>query len=264
MPTTSTRDVEKGSFHHQDHDDIRRSPIQFTPEQYERLFLQPGGRAPSAGNLAQTFGNPTPLAIMSHLLVLTPTACFLMGWGGANATSLVSIVGAYYLVGGLGLVIAGVMEWILGNTFPFIVFVTFGGFWMSLGTLQDPLHGIAAAFTGGATSVAYNKGLMFYFAFWAVTCLVYFMASLRTNVVFSVIFITLFCTFILLSAAFGQMGDGDVSSAATLLKAAGSFAWVCICFAWYLIVALVFGSVDMPMVLPLGDLSGFMAKRKTA
>ncbi|THV02564.1 hypothetical protein K435DRAFT_775541 [Dendrothele bispora CBS 962.96] len=260
ISNTHHNDIEKGFVHHHENSGNFRPPIQLTPEQYEQLFLQPGGRAP-VGDLSQRFGNPTALGIVSHLLSLTPTAAYLMQWGKADATSLVAMVGPYYFIGGLGLVLSGVMEWVLGNSFPSVVFISFGGFWLSLGALNDPEHAITGAFPQGASSVAYNDGLMFYFAFWAVACLVYFLGSLRTNLVFAMIFFSLIFTFVLLSAAYSQLGDGDTDTALKLLKAAGAFAWVCICVAWYLLLSLIFAVVDMPIALPLGDLSRLWRKR---
>ncbi|KAK7466208.1 hypothetical protein VKT23_004931 [Stygiomarasmius scandens] len=270
---SSNNDLEKGSTQQFD-----RPPIQLSSEQYEKLFLQPGGRAPT-GTLSYRFGNPTPLPILGYLLVLTPTACYLMDWGGADATSLVAICGPFYFLGGLCMVIGGVMEWILGNTFPFVVFTSFGGFWyvvphpplpnvlkhlhprLSLGVINDPMHAVASAYSGGAAAVAYNKGLMFYFVFWAVTVTIFFVGSLRTNVVFALIFFTLIPTFIFLAAGYGRLGLGDADYARTLLKAAGAFAFANVCFAWYLITSLIMRTVEMPFTLPVGDLSHFLAKR---
>ncbi|THV06387.1 hypothetical protein K435DRAFT_773336 [Dendrothele bispora CBS 962.96] len=249
-------DIEKGSSTHFD-----RPPIQLTPEQYEKLFLQPGGRAPT-GTLSYRFGNPTPLAVLCYLLLLTPTACYLMGWGGSDPTSMVTLVGPFYFLGGVGMVVSGVMEWILGNTFPFVVFTSFGAFWLSLGALQDPLHAIASAYADGSSAVPYNKGIMFYFIFWTVTVTIYFVGSLRTNVVFVLIFFTLIPTFSFLAAGYGQLGNGYLDLAKTLLKAAGAFAFANVCIAWYLVTSLIMATVDMPFTLPVGDLSGFLAKRK--
>lgn len=70
-----------------------------------------------------------------------------------------------YWMGGLGLVIAGLLEFVLGkyvffssvcpsshtdtfllpSTFPSVVFVTFGSFWLSFGFLLQPTQGIATA-----------------------------------------------------------------------------------------------------------------------
>ena len=70
-----------------------------------------------------------------------------------------------YFVGGLGLTLAGIFEWVLGkyvlnsklalhlhavadlffsaSTFTSVVFITFGGFWISFGYLLQPLQNIA-------------------------------------------------------------------------------------------------------------------------
>jgi uncharacterized protein len=101
-------DVEKGASHL---DSGMRPPIQLTPEQYERLFVQPGGIAPAVP-LSQKFGNPTPLGMVCYLLCLTPTVCYYMQWGKSNTASLTTMVGPYYFIGGPGMFITGVMEWV--------------------------------------------------------------------------------------------------------------------------------------------------------
>ncbi|KAF5334868.1 hypothetical protein D9758_014279 [Tetrapyrgos nigripes] len=263
MATTSNSDIEKGSAGHLNETaNGSRPPVQLTPEQYEKLFLQPGGRAPQ-GTFALRFGNPTPLPILGYLLCLTPTACYLMQWGGADSTSMVTLCGPFYFVGGLTMVVGGVMEWILGNTFPFVVFVVFGTFWLALGVTNDPMHNITAAYnsTGGAASVAYNNGVMFYFIFWALTVAIFCVGALRTNLVFVGIFFTLIFTFAFLAAGYGFVANGNLSYANTMLKAAGAWAFANVAIAWYLFSALILASVDMPFSLPVGDLSGFLKRR---
>jgi len=271
MPPTDARngvrhDNEKGSVHmeeHASHQPIPHNPIQLTPAQYERLFFQPGG-GPRRGDLSnpRQFGNPTAFAIISYLLALTPTVCILMSWDGTAPTSLTSIIGDFYFIGGLGMTIGGVFEWVLGNTFPFVVFSTFGGFWLSLGVLFDPSKGIASAFPGGTTSPAFNHGVQFYFTFWAILCGLYFIAAVRTNVVFMYVFFTLVMTFAFLAAAYRQSGLGNASMSLTFLKTAGAFGFANIVGGWYLAVVLIFAAVEMPFFLPVGDLSGFLQKRK--
>lgn len=115
--------------------------IQLTNEQYERMFFQPGGPN-RKHDLSAQFGNPTPLAVISFLMCISPTSCFLLGFDLTTGTSPVALIGVYYLFGGLGLFISGILEWvcltawfriistsrlltlfllyqILGNTFPF-------------------------------------------------------------------------------------------------------------------------------------------------
>lgn len=43
-----------------------------------------------------------------------------------TVTRLTSLSGAYFFLGGLFLTLGGIGEWIMGNTFPAIVFTSFG------------------------------------------------------------------------------------------------------------------------------------------
>lgn len=56
--------------------------ITISPEQFERLYLQPYGKV--KGDLRATVGNPTPLALGGFVMALTPLSCQLMGWRGSG------------------------------------------------------------------------------------------------------------------------------------------------------------------------------------
>ena len=64
-------------------------------------------------------------ALVGFLLSLTPLSCILMGWRGAGGSGA-SDTAAYFFFGGLLMVIGGVLEWLIGNTFPSVVFTSFG------------------------------------------------------------------------------------------------------------------------------------------
>lgn len=53
---------------------------------------------------------------------------------------------------------------ILGNTFPFAVFIIYGTHWGSLAFQQDPTHGIASSFEnyGGPNGAPYNSSQSFH------------------------------------------------------------------------------------------------------
>ncbi|GAA6005213.1 acetate uptake transporter family protein [Rhodotorula paludigena] len=237
----------------------RQISVQLTSEQFERLYLQPGGTK-AKGDLAKRFGNPTPLGIASFLLCLTPFSCYLMGWVGTSTAAAATLVGAMYFMGGLGLTLAGIFEWVLGNTFTSVVFITFGAFWLSFGFLLEPSQGIASALD--ATSVEYNGGIAMYLIWWSVLVLIYLVASLRTNAVFVALFTFLEITFWILSAVYIKSAYGDTSNINALLKAAGAFAFLTTAMGWYLQVVLIFDSVGIPIKLPVGDMSTFMARRR--
>ncbi|GAA5989817.1 hypothetical protein JCM10908_002332 [Rhodotorula pacifica] len=239
----------------------RQISVQLSPEQFERLYLQPGGTK-AKGDLAKRFGNPTPLGIASFLLCLTPFSCFLMGWTGVSTAAAATLVGAMYCVGGVGLTLAGIFEWVLGNTFTSVVFITFGGFWFSFGFLLQPLQNIATDL--GATSVEYNGGIAIYLAWWGVLVLIYLIASLRTNAVFVALFTFLDIAFWLLTAIYIKLAHGDVSHISAYLKAAGAFSFLTTLCGWYLEVVLIFDSVGIPVKLPVGDLSNLMTRRRHA
>lgn len=142
MASNSVNDLEKASIEEIEVSkrSDQRSPIQLTSEQYERLL-----RYPAYIPLAKNLGNPTPLGMITFILVQAPSAFIQMGWGNTTVGANTALFGTYYMVGGLGLIIAGVMEWVssnllvnrlcandhqlVGNTFPCVAFITFGGNW---------------------------------------------------------------------------------------------------------------------------------------
>lgn len=53
------------------------------------------------------------------------------------------------------MIIGGFLEFILGNTFPFVVFSSFGAFWLTFGSTLQPFYNAYGAYApAGATSAA--------------------------------------------------------------------------------------------------------------
>lgn len=142
----------------------RQVTISLSPEQYERMFFSPHG--PRVNDLTKRLANPTLLGLLCFLIPYTSTIFILIGWGGAAPpTSLVGLSGDYYFLGCIGMVLAGIAEFILGNTFPFAVFIIFGTHWGSLAYTQDPIHNTTVPFEGaegGATGAPYNSSQAFH------------------------------------------------------------------------------------------------------
>lgn len=92
----------------------RSVTMQLSPEQYERLFFQ--SSAPK-GDLAKRLGNPTLLGLLGFLIPYTSTMFILLGWRGSVApSSLIGLNGDYYFLGAIAMNIAGVAEFVLGNS----------------------------------------------------------------------------------------------------------------------------------------------------
>lgn len=97
----------------------RQITVALTPEQYERLYFQPTA---AKGDLSKRLGNPTLLGVLGFLVPFTNTMFCVLGFQGASTASLAAICGPWYFFGGIAMVLSGLAEFILGNTFPFVVF----------------------------------------------------------------------------------------------------------------------------------------------
>lgn len=256
--------------------------ISISPELFEKIYLSPQNKV--AGDLRKTFGNPTPLALVGFLLSLSPLSCDLMGFRGAGpAGNGSATIGAYFFFGGLLMILGALGEFILGNTFPFIVFASFGAFWLTFAaTLQpfysafenyakSPIGGSTETSTTGLDSREFNAAFGFFLVFMAVLCFLYMILALRTNLVFFLIFLFLVPAFALLANAFFMNADNyaaNASAVATQLQAAGALAFVVCMLGWYIWMAIMLASLDFPFQLPVVDLSRFVKgaseKRKPA
>jgi hypothetical protein len=89
-----------------------------------------------------------------------------------------------------------------------------------------------------------------------VLSFVFLICSLRTNVVFVVIFIGATLGFCLAAAAFWTTAAG-MAIGATLLKGTGGSFFGAAVAGWYLLAVIMFATLDLPFLaqLPVGDLS---------
>lgn len=125
--------------------------VTISPELFEKIYLNPQNAV--KGELRNTFANPTPLALLGFLLSLSPLSCELMGWRGAGGDGIAT-VGAYYFIGGFLMSLGGILEFFLGNTFSFVVFCSFGGFWFTLGATLTPSFNAYGAYATDPNNIA--------------------------------------------------------------------------------------------------------------
>ncbi|GJN74058.1 hypothetical protein PLIIFM63780_008135 [Purpureocillium lilacinum] len=237
--------------------------IAMSPELFEKLYLSPENRV--HGDLRRTFGNPTPIGLAGFLLCLTPLSMDLMGWRGAGGNGAASI-GVYFFQGGILMTLCGLLEWILGTTFSAVVFSVFGTFWLAWAATLSPSFAAFSSYAGpGAESPAeglatrgFNASLAYWFLFMGVICLVFLICSLRTNICFVIIFLSLVVGFGLLTGAFLANADdfaGNASLAKKLVVGAGASTFVTCWAGWYIFLAMLLAAVDFPIQIPVGDLS---------
>lgn len=142
------------------------------------------------------------------------------------------------------MVLGGFLEFILGNTFPFVVFTTFGAFWLTYGGTLQPFFNASAAYQPGApytsaTDPEFASSHAFFLAYIGVLCFVYLTVSVRTNIVFFIIFLLLVPTFACLAMSFWRISEGPGQAQAAInykYAGAGMAFGVCI-LGWYLFLA---------------------------
>ncbi|KAF4996646.1 hypothetical protein FGRMN_4392 [Fusarium graminum] len=233
--------------------------VPMSPEMFEQLYLQPHNNV--KGDLRKTFGNPTPIALAGFLLCATPASMSLLGWQGAGGFGAAANVGAYFGIGGILLILGGVGEWILGNTFPSTVFFTFGGFWLAFGTTIVPGSGAYSTYstTGvaadGLSEPAFYSTFAFFLVAMAILCAIYTVASIRTNIALFTILLLLVPCFGCLATSFFSVGQGKAELALKCQHAGAGLLFVISMIGWYMLTSMLLLSVDFPVMLPLGDLS---------
>lgn len=187
-----------------------------------------------------------------------------MGWRGAGGSGA-SDIGAYFFFGGLLMILGSLGEFIIGNTFPFVVFGTFGAFWLTFGATLQPFYmayGLYATDPAtdpyeGLDTQGFNASFAFFLLFMGLLCFVYFICSLRTNVVFMIIFLTLIPAFGCLAGAYWHMAEafGAGATAAppianTLLVTAGALTFITDMCGWWIFLAIMLAALDFPIQIP--------------
>lgn len=211
------------------------------------------------------FPDPTALGIIGYITCFTPLTMYLMSFGSTSYLSSTVSVGPFFMLGGVCLMIAGLMDWFLGEAFGFLVYTAYGAFYASLGIIEQPSLGIAASFSDtGSTHDGYMQpgfadAMGIYLVCWGFLTIIFLLASMRTNVAFVVLFFALCMAFFGIAAAYFRLASGQDPT--TIFKIRGAFGFASCISAWYIAASLIFVSASMPFELPLGDLSRFLVNK---
>jgi hypothetical protein len=184
--------------------------------------------------IKDTTANPAPLGLMGF--GMTTVLLNLHNAGLIPLSSMILAMGLCY--GGLGQVIAGVMEWKKRNTFGTLAFTSYGLFWISLATmLLLPKMGWAAAPDKASVGA--------YLLLWGGFTFLMFFGTLRTNKALMTVFGSLTVLFWLLAA-------GDLSGNEGFTRVAGWEGLFVGLSAMYLGIAQVLNESFGRTVLPIG------------
>jgi succinate-acetate transporter protein len=188
--------------------------------------------AAAAGGMA----NPAPWAVTAFA-----TTSFMIGMYQThllNNAGFPIVLPAALFFGGLVQIIVAIMEFIRGNLFGGAVFGTYGPFWVILGVFNT-------LYATGIPAVQLNDATCLFLAMFAVVSFYLAIASLRTDLVLTVIIWLIFIGLVVLSVGAGANKVG-------ITEAGG---WIVLLFAvlaWYHAAGDIIESTFGRKVLPFG------------
>lgn len=168
--------------------------------------------------------SPAPLGLSMLAFTTAILGCFFAGFiipYGANGIR--TAIGAFLLVGGIILVLAGMWEFRKNYLMTATTFTSYGGFLAALGMVYIPNFGIGTALVGTGY---YHLALGLFFLCWTIFTAVLFAGSLRANASMVATLGLLFLAYLLLTI--GQLAGGNT----ILLTIGGWIAIVCAIVAW--------------------------------
>jgi uncharacterized protein len=188
--------------------------------------------------------NPAPLGLAAF--GMTTVLLNLHNSGLYGLDTMILAMGIFY--GGIGQVIAGIMEFRKGNTFGTTAFCSFGLFWLTLVFLlvfpEMKWWGLKPS-AGSMTAYLFMWGLF--------TGLMY-IGTLKANRSLQIVFLSLTILFWLLAL-------GDITGNATIKLVAGIEGIFCGFSAIYLAIAEVLNEMYGRVVLPIGPMAKAEVKK---
>ncbi|KAI9758990.1 MAG: hypothetical protein M4579_002653 [Chaenotheca gracillima] len=235
------------------HDDTKESSGEASlsnQHQQQQLHLIPT-------SVGSTLGSPTALAIGAFATTLTTLSLSLMEWRGVTVTNV--YIGNFFFVAGIGMVISAQWELVRGNSFGYTVLSAFGLFYGGFGAIVTPSFGVTASYP--TDSVEYNNALGFFVIMWAVFNLFFLLGSLKINLVYILIFLTVELGFLFVAASYFATADGLLSTAVALKKTGGVFCFLSGLLGWYTVGHLMCQET-LFFDFPMGDTSRFFVRKR--
>jgi succinate-acetate transporter protein len=200
---------------------------------------RPGGVAQrddavsTPGSGAAGFADPGPLGLAGF----AGTTFYLSAVNAGLLPKSVEagVFGLAIFYGGLAQLLAGMWEFVKGNTFGAVAFSSFGAFWLSFWYLANHLPKAPASDVGHALGT--------YLLIWTIFTAYMLVASIRTSGAIMAVFLFLTLTFLFLSI-------GAYSASAGMTKFGGWLGLITAVLAWYASFAGVFNSTAKRSVMP--------------
>jgi succinate-acetate transporter protein len=176
--------------------------------------------------------NPAPLGLFGF--ALTTWLLSMVNAGLLPPTSVPLVLAMAFAFGGFAQFCAGLMEMAKGNTFGFVAFCSYGGFWLSFALF---VQFFAAGVTGAAVG--------WYLLVWGFFTLAMWIGTFALNRALFLIFLVLTVTFFLL-ALHNLLGIAELG------VLGGYCGLVTAILAFYLGAAEIINETHGKTVLPIG------------
>jgi succinate-acetate transporter protein len=186
--------------------------------------------------------DPGPLGLAGFALTTFVLSVFNAGLIKTGGGVVLGLALAY---GGIAQLLAGMWEFVKGNTFGAVAFSSYGGFWISFWYLNNHVPAETAK-----NDLTHALGV--YLIAWGVFTTYMFIASLRTSGAVSAVFVFLAATYVLLAIGAFTMKTADFAAADynTAFKIGGWLGLITAVLAWYASFAAVTNFTFKRVVLP--------------
>jgi uncharacterized protein len=195
---------------------------------------------PSALALPSAFGaafaDPGPLGLGAFAMTTFFLSSVNAGWLPKTAEAVVLGLALFY--GGIAQLLAGMWEFVKGNTFGAVAFSSYGAFWLSFWYL------LAHVDLSKASAHDASRGVGFYLIGWAIFTLYMLVCSFRLNLALMAVFGALFLTFVFLAL-------GELNNSASMTKAGGYLGLLTAFIGWYASFAGVMNATAKRAILPV-------------
>lgn len=172
-----------------------------------------------------------------------------------------AVFGVAVFFGGMAQFVAGVMEFVLGNTFGCTLHCSYGAFWLAFAMFSVPTLGIQAAYNGDQRAFSFAVGI--FLIIWCFLTIIFFVAALKTNFTILMVLGLLALSFFFLSIA-QFVSTEHFTAAVRLNRAGGAFAVFCAMFAFYAGAAGLMLKDTTFVTFPLGEIPYPSVKREKA
>jgi succinate-acetate transporter protein len=161
-----------------------------------------------------------------------------------------TVLGLALFYGGLAQLLAGMWEFVKGNTFGAVAFSSFGAFWMSFWYLINHVIGGELAAKAKPLDILHGVGL--YLLVWSIFTAYMTVAALRTTGAVLTVFVLLTLTFIALTIGFfAESVDEFAKNSNVWIHIGGWLGIVTALAAWYASFAAVTNATFKRVVLPV-------------